>query len=115
MELRPRSFLTTIVTLQSRAIEVCLSAARHRRFDDRYQKYGNVILLKAKGTLEPRLAELGYKVTWAEFPFGPPLLEAINAPARLILVIPARTGQFTSSSGSDPFFEDLKRGPSAHV
>jgi sulfonate transport system substrate-binding protein len=46
-----------------------------------YQKYGNVILLKAKGTLEPKLAAIGYKVTWAEFPFGPPLLEAINAGA----------------------------------
>ncbi|MGO4684635.1 sulfonate ABC transporter substrate-binding protein [Hyphomicrobium sp. 2TAF46] len=46
-----------------------------------YQKYGNVILLKAKGTLEPKLAAIGYKVAWAEFPFGPPLLEAINAGA----------------------------------
>lgn len=46
-----------------------------------YQKYGNAILLKAKGTLEPKLAAIGYKVTWAEFPFGPPLLEAINAGA----------------------------------
>lgn len=46
-----------------------------------YQKYGNVILLKAKGTLEAKLAEIGYKVTWTEFPFGPPLLEAINAGA----------------------------------
>ncbi len=46
-----------------------------------YQKYGNAILLKAKGTLEPKLAAIGYKVTWSEFPFGPPLLEAINAGA----------------------------------
>lgn len=46
-----------------------------------YQKYGNVILLKAKGTLEAKLAAIGYKVAWAEFPFGPPLLEAINAGA----------------------------------
>ncbi len=46
-----------------------------------YQKYGNVILLKAKGTLEAKLQAIGYKVTWAEFPFGPPLLEAINAGA----------------------------------
>jgi sulfonate transport system substrate-binding protein len=46
-----------------------------------YQKYGNVILLKAKGTLEPKLKAIGYNVTWAEFPFGPPLLEAINAGA----------------------------------
>jgi sulfonate transport system substrate-binding protein len=55
--------------------------AEEKVFRIGYQKYGNVILLKAKGTLEPKLAELGYKVTWAEFPFGPPLLEAINAGA----------------------------------
>ncbi len=46
-----------------------------------YQKYGNAILLKAKGTLEPKLAAIGYKVSWTEFPFGPPILEAINAGA----------------------------------
>lgn len=46
-----------------------------------YQKYGNVILLKAKGTLEAKLKEIGYSVTWSEFPFGPPILEAINAGA----------------------------------
>lgn len=46
-----------------------------------YQKYGNVILLKNKGTLEGKLAPLGYKVEWSEFPSGPPLLEALNAGA----------------------------------
>lgn len=46
-----------------------------------YQKYGNVILLKAKGSLEGKLAEIGYKVAWSEFPSGPPLLEALNAGA----------------------------------
>jgi sulfonate transport system substrate-binding protein len=46
-----------------------------------YQKYGNVILLKNKGTLEGKLAALGYKVVWSEFPSGPPLLEALNAGA----------------------------------
>ncbi len=46
-----------------------------------YQKYGNAILLKAKGTLEPKLAAIGYKVTWSEFQFGPRILEAINAGA----------------------------------
>lgn len=46
-----------------------------------FQKYGNVILLKGKGTLEPKLAALGYKVQWTEFAFGPPLLEAINVGA----------------------------------
>ena len=46
-----------------------------------YQKYGNVILLKNKGTLEGKLAEIGYKPEWKEFPSGPPLLEALNAGA----------------------------------
>src|SRR3954466_12038184 len=46
-----------------------------------YQKYGTLILLKAKGSLEAKLKPLGYRVTWAEFPAGPPLLEALNAGA----------------------------------
>ncbi|HML30543.1 MAG TPA: aliphatic sulfonate ABC transporter substrate-binding protein, partial [Hyphomicrobium sp.] len=40
-----------------------------------------VILLKNKGTLEGKLAEIGYKPVWSEFPSGPPLLEALNAGA----------------------------------
>lgn len=43
-----------------------------------YQKYGTLILLKAHGTLEQRLAPLGVKVTWTEFPAGPQLLEGLN-------------------------------------
>jgi sulfonate transport system substrate-binding protein len=46
-----------------------------------YQKYGNIILLKGKGTLEKKLAPLGFKVEWKEFPSGPPLLEALNVNA----------------------------------
>jgi sulfonate transport system substrate-binding protein len=46
-----------------------------------YQKYGTLVLLKGKGTLESKLAALGYRVTWSEFPAGPPLLEALNAGA----------------------------------
>jgi sulfonate transport system substrate-binding protein len=43
-----------------------------------FQKYGNLILLKGKGGLEKKLAPLGFKVEWKEFPSGPPLLEALN-------------------------------------
>ena len=43
-----------------------------------YQKYGTLILLKAHGTLEPRLEKLGVKVSWTEFPAGPQLLEGLN-------------------------------------
>jgi sulfonate transport system substrate-binding protein len=46
-----------------------------------YQKYGKLVLLKSKGTLEEKLRPLGYKVTWTEFPSGPPLLEALNVGA----------------------------------
>jgi sulfonate transport system substrate-binding protein len=46
-----------------------------------FQKYGTLILLKARGALEQRLDPLGYRVTWAEFPGGPQLLEALNAGA----------------------------------
>ncbi|MBY0256607.1 sulfonate ABC transporter substrate-binding protein [Methylobacterium sp.] len=58
----------------------------HARADERvirigYQKYGTLVLLKGKGLLEQRLKPLGYRVTWAEFPSGPPLMEALNAGA----------------------------------
>jgi sulfonate transport system substrate-binding protein len=46
-----------------------------------FQKYGNLILLKGKGWLEKKVAPLGFKVEWKEFPSGPPLLEALNVGA----------------------------------
>jgi sulfonate transport system substrate-binding protein len=46
-----------------------------------FQKYGKLVLLKSKGTLEPKLKALGYSVVWTEFPSGPPLLEALNVGA----------------------------------
>ncbi len=38
-------------------------------------------LARARGTLEAKLAPLGYGVSWAEFTAGPPLMEALNAGA----------------------------------
>ena len=46
-----------------------------------YQKYGTLVLLKARGTLEKRLADQGIDVSWLEFPAGPQLLEGLNAGA----------------------------------
>jgi sulfonate transport system substrate-binding protein len=43
-----------------------------------YQKYGTLVLLKARGTLEKRLAPLHVEVKWTEFPAGPQLLEGLN-------------------------------------
>ncbi|MGY4227005.1 sulfonate transport system substrate-binding protein [Bradyrhizobium sp. USDA 4503] len=46
-----------------------------------YQKYGKLVLLKSKGSLEEKLKAVGTKVVWTEFPSGPPLLEALNVGA----------------------------------
>jgi sulfonate transport system substrate-binding protein len=46
-----------------------------------FQKYGKLVLLKGRGTLEEKLKPLGYTVSWTEFPSGPPLLEALNVGA----------------------------------
>jgi sulfonate transport system substrate-binding protein len=45
------------------------------------QKYGSLVLLKERGTLEGRLAAQGRAVVWTEFPAGPQLLEALNVGA----------------------------------
>ncbi|SFM09920.1 sulfonate transport system substrate-binding protein [Bradyrhizobium sp. NFR13] len=46
-----------------------------------FQKYGKLVLLKSKGSLETRLKALGWNVKWTEFSAGPALLEAINVGA----------------------------------
>ena len=43
-----------------------------------YQKYGTLVLLKARGSLEKRLAAVHVEVQWTEFPAGPQLLEGLN-------------------------------------
>jgi sulfonate transport system substrate-binding protein len=43
-----------------------------------YQKYGTLVLLKARGDLEKRLAPLKVKVEWTEFTGGVRLLEGLN-------------------------------------
>jgi sulfonate transport system substrate-binding protein len=43
-----------------------------------YQKYGTLVILKSRATLEKRLAPLGVEVKWTEFPAGPQLLEGLN-------------------------------------
>jgi len=68
------------------ALALLILGVLHARADERvirigYQKYGTLVLLKGKGLLEQRLKPLGYRVTWAEFPSGPPLMEALNAGA----------------------------------
>ena len=47
-----------------------------------YQKSASLFVLqKSQGTLEKRLAPLGFGVKWVEFPAGPQLLEGLNVGA----------------------------------
>ncbi|EIF31809.1 ABC transporter, substrate-binding protein, aliphatic sulfonates family [Burkholderia sp. Ch1-1] len=66
-----------------------------------YQKYGNFIVLKARGTLEKRLAPLGFSVRWLEFPAGPQLLEGVNANAVDIGVVGETPPVFAQAGGVD--------------
>ncbi len=66
-----------------------------------YQKYGTLIILKARGSLEKRLAEKGVAVKWAEFPFGPPLLEAINVGSIDVGTVGESPPIFAQAAGAD--------------
>ena len=44
----------------------------------RHQRFGALFYLKAKNSLENRLAKMGWSVEWTEFVAGPPILEAIG-------------------------------------
>jgi sulfonate transport system substrate-binding protein len=46
-----------------------------------YQKNGVLVIARQRAVLEDRLRPLGIKVTWRDFPAGPPMLEAMNAGA----------------------------------
>lgn len=74
MQFRRRHALTLAGVLAAPA----LRAQTADRLRVGYQKYGAFTLVKARGTLEKRLAPLGMQVTWTEFPAGPQLLEGLN-------------------------------------
>jgi len=70
-----------------------------------FQKYGTLILLKGKGTLEKALEPLGYNVTWVEFPAGPQLLEGLNIGAI----------DFGSTGEAPPIFAQAADAPLVYV
>lgn len=84
---RPMQFGASVrlfgLMLLSFALVFAVSAANaaERTIRIGYQKYGTLLLLKGKGSLEEKLKPLGVSVKWAEFPAGPQLLEALNAGA----------------------------------
>ncbi len=66
-----------------------------------YQKYGTLVLLKAKGSLEKRLAAQGIEVKWTEFPGGPQLLEGLNVGAIDFGVTGETPPVFAQAAGAD--------------
>ncbi len=83
-EFNRRSLLAT-ATLAAPALLLGARAARagsKGSFHIGYQKASvTLVLAKAKGVFEAKLAPLGWDVTWAEFTSGPPMLEALAAGA----------------------------------
>ena len=55
------------------------AVAYPKEFRIGYQKGNSLVILKASGELEKALAPSGITVKWFEFPFGPPMVEALNA------------------------------------
>ena len=66
-----------------------------------YQKYGTLVLLKARNTLEQRLAEQGVEVRWTEFPGGPQLLEGLNVGSVDFGVTGETPPVFAQAAGAD--------------
>lgn len=76
-----RSLAKTVLAAALIAAPLASAQAQEKVIRIGFQKYGKLVLLKTKGTLDQKLKALGYNVTWTEFQFGPPLLEAINVGA----------------------------------
>src|ERR1700743_3477473 len=67
-----------VLSLSLVAATVSASYGEDRTIRIGFQKYGKLVLLKGRGSLEEQLKPLGYNGVWTESPSGPPLLEAMN-------------------------------------
>ena len=75
-----RSFLLLSAALGIAAPRLA-AAAPIKELRIGYQKTAILLVVKARKQLEQRFESQGVSVRWVEFPFGPPLLEALNAGA----------------------------------
>ena len=95
LEVPPRSFwrglrdlLISVIVVSAIALIVSFISAASAHAQGKgelrigYQKSASLFVLqKAQGTLEKKLAPLGFGVKWVEFPAGPQLLEGLNVGA----------------------------------
>lgn len=70
-----------LIIVLALSVDYLLAADKTKVVRIGYQKSGAFLLVKQDGSLEKKLAPLGYGVEWREFPSGPPIVEAINADA----------------------------------
>lgn len=75
-----RSFLIGSASLALAAARA-VAAAPPDELRIGYQKTAVLLVVKARGQLESRFTPNGVRVRWVEFPYGPPLLEAVSAGA----------------------------------
>lgn len=75
-----RTFLATTasVLVAAPALAQPGQSALPRELRIGFQKSGVLLIAKHQGLFEQRFGPLGVEVKWTEFPFGPPLLEALN-------------------------------------
>jgi sulfonate transport system substrate-binding protein len=83
MKMRSANFRTLLTAFLFFLVITSIAIAQNAPPSDHlirigYQKYGTLVLLKARGSLEKRLAPMHIEVQWTEFPAGPQLLEGLN-------------------------------------
>ncbi|MFO1039699.1 MAG: sulfonate ABC transporter substrate-binding protein [Geminicoccaceae bacterium] len=76
--MRRRDLIATATVLAALPL---MARAKSKELRIGIQKYGSLVLVKEKGSLEQRLAPQGWSISWTEFPAGPQLLEALNVGA----------------------------------
>ena len=106
MKITRRAFTAVVAgAIATPLTHVRLAGAADKVVRIGYQKYGTLVLLKGKGTLEKKLESIDYKVGWTEFPGGPQLLEALNAGAV----------DFGSTGETPPIFAQAANAPLVYI
>jgi sulfonate transport system substrate-binding protein len=93
--------LLTGIAIFSGSFAISAQVQTPGQFRIGYQKYGTLILLKAQGALEKRLAPLNVEVKWTEFPAGPVMLEGLNVGSIDFGVVGETPPIFAQAAGAD--------------
>ncbi|MDO9710829.1 aliphatic sulfonate ABC transporter substrate-binding protein [Paracraurococcus lichenis] len=78
MSILPQAPRRALLALAAGAPFIRTARAEARQFRIGFQKSGPLLSARQNGDFERALAPQGIAVSWVEFPYGPPLLEALN-------------------------------------